>query len=181
MQKGGEGSYFVFRYSNGEEPKPLSLEEATPAIREALITRDSNRAANDAASAALAKLNEAVGAGTAFADAAKELGLEVVSLPNFSENEPPADLPEASLILEAVKGLGSNQISAVTERPGGEGYFLAHVEKIEIYKDDQSETAKNGISASVKNQLDRTLFTAWFNQRRAESGARRPESPLAVQ
>jgi hypothetical protein len=61
----------------------------------------------------------------------------------------------------------------VTERPGGEGYLLAFVEKIEIYKDEQAAEKKKTLAATIKNETDRALFTAWFNQRRAESGSER--------
>lgn len=68
----------------------------------------------------------------------------------------------------------------MTERPGGEGYLLVHVDKIEIYKDDQAESKRNALAASIKAQTGRTLFNAWFNQRRAESGAQRPETPATL-
>src|SRR5690606_38896616 len=85
------GAYYVFHYNNSVEPVPLTLEEATPAIREALTARKSDRAVNDAASAALAKLNEVLQSGSSFAEAAKTLGLKTETLPDFSENEPPAE------------------------------------------------------------------------------------------
>jgi len=171
------GAYYVFHYSTLVEPVPLTLEQATPAIREALTATKSNRAVSDAASAALAKLNEAVKGGKSFDEAAKGLGLKPEALPNFSESEPPADLEDAGLIVEAVSGLGEKEISAPTERPGGLGSLLVYVDKIEIYKDEEVESKKNSLAATVENQLDRTLFTAWFNQRRAESGSLRPGAP----
>jgi len=167
------GAYLVFRFNKTVEPVSLTLEQATPAIKEALTATKSNRAVNDAASAALAKLNEAIKAGKSFDDSAKEQNLKVEKLPNFSVSEPPADLADATLIVDAVKGLGEKQISGVTERPGGEGYLLAFVEKIEIYKDEQAAEKKKTLAATIKNETDRALFTAWFNQRRAESGSER--------
>ncbi len=169
------GAYLVFHYSKSIDPVPLTIEQATPAIKEALSATKSNRAVNDAASAALAKLNEAIKAGKPFDEAAKEQKLKVETLPNFSESEPPADLADAALIVQAVKGLGEKQISGVTERTGGEGYLLVYVDKIEIYKDDQAEAKKKTLTATIKNETDRALFTAWFNQRRTESGSRRPD------
>jgi len=168
------GAYYVFHYGTLVEPVPLTLEQATPAIREALTSIKSNRAVSDAASAALAKLNEAVKAGGSFGEAAGSLGLKPEALPNFSESEPPADLEDAGLIVEAVSGLGEKEISAVTDRPGGLGSLLVYVDRIEIYNDEEIESKKDSLAATVENQLDRTLFTAWFNQRRAESGAQRP-------
>lgn len=171
------GAYYVFHYSTLVEPLPLTLEEATPAIREALTATKSNRAVSDAASAALAKLNEAVKGGKSFDEAAKGLALKPEALANFSESEPPAELEDAGLIVNAVSGLGEKEISPVTDRPGGLGSLLVYVDKIEIYKDEEIESKKNSLAATVENQLDRTLFTAWFNQRRAESGSLRPNAP----
>jgi peptidyl-prolyl cis-trans isomerase D len=168
------GAYLVFHLNKMVEPAPLTLEQATPAIKEVLTATKSNRAVNDAASAAHAKLSEAIKAGKSFADAAKELGLKAETLPSFSESEPPADLADAAAIVQAVSGLGEKELSAVSERPAGEGFFVAHVDKIEIYKDADAQTKKDSLLASIKNQTDRALFTAWFNQRRAESGSERP-------
>ena len=166
--QGEGGSYLVFHYGTLVEPVPLTLEAATPAITEALTARNSNRAVNDAALAAVAKLNEAIKAGKSFQEAAAGLGLKPELVPNFSESEAPADLPDAGLIVQAVDGLREKEISAVTERPGGLGYLLVYVDKIELYKEEDAESKKGTISATVKTQLDRTLFAAWFNERRTE-------------
>ena len=175
------GGYLVFNYSTLVEPVPLTLAEATPAIKEALTAIKSNRAVSDAASAALAKLNEAIKAGKSFDETAKSLALKYEALPNFSESEPPADLEEASLIVEAVNGLGEKQVSQVIERAGGKGNMLVYVDKIEIYKDEEAGSKKKSLAASIENELDRTLFTSWFNQRRAESGYQRPNAPTNLQ
>jgi len=174
--KTADGGYYVFHYGQYIEPKPLTLESATAGIREALTAKKSNRAVNDAASAALAKINEVLTAGKPFAEAAKAAEVKPVALPNFSVAEPPADTEDTSLILGAVEGLGENQISGVIELPGGVGYLLVYVDKIEIYKSDSEDSEKRAIAATVGNLLDRTMFTAWFNQRRAESGSERPFS-----
>lgn len=172
--KTADGGYYVFHYHRYLKPEPLTLEEATPGIREALTAKKSNRAVSDAASAALAKISESLTAGKSFAEAAKAAKVKPEALPNFSEMEPPADTEDTSLILSAVEGLGQNQISDVIERPGGAGYLLVYVDKIEMYKSDSEDSEKRAIAATVGNTLDRTMFTAWFNQRRAESGSERP-------
>lgn len=175
------GAYLVFHLKESVEPQPLTLEQATPAIKEVLTATKSNRAVNDAASAAHAKLSEAIKAGKSFADAAKEQGLKTETLPSFSENEPPAGLADAAAIVQAVTGLGEKELSAVSERPAGEGYFVAYVEKIEIYKDEEAQSKKDALLATIKNQTDRTLFTAWFNQRRAQSSSGRPTVAIPQQ
>ncbi|MDA8909213.1 hypothetical protein N9I65_03450 [bacterium] len=124
---------------------------------------------NDAASAARATLVEALEAGKPFAAAAKQAGLKPEALPNFSESEPPADIAEASLIVANAQEIGEKEVSTVIERPGGEGYMLVYVDKIEIYKDEEEENTKRSITASTEAGLKRLLFSAWFNQRAAQS------------
>ena len=105
----------------------------------------------------------------AFAAAAKEAGLKPRELPNFSESEPPADIADAGLIVANAQEVGEKEVSGVIERPGGEGVMLVYVDKIEIYKDEEEENTKRTITASTEAGLKRILFSAWFNQRAAQS------------
>jgi hypothetical protein len=61
----------------------------------------------------------------------------------------------------------------VISQPNGEGYFLVYADKIDIFEDEEKDSAKRSISASTENSLRRSLFTAWFNQRRLESESAR--------
>ncbi len=176
-----DGGYYVFHYTKEIEPQPLTLEQATPAIREKLLAQKSNTAVNEAANAALASIRESIAAGKSFADAVAKAGVKAEPLPNFSEAEPPAGVEDSALILEAVEGLGEKELSRVIDRPGGAGVLLVYVDKLELYKDEEEAAAKTSIAASSSNQLDRTLFSAWFNQRRAESGSERAGTAVAQQ
>jgi len=169
----GEG-YHVFHYRESVDPEPLSLEEATPAIRDALLAQRSNRQVNDAASEARAAVQEALAAGQSLAEAAEAAGVEFVALPNYSAMEPPAETPNPSLIVSTSFDLGENELSPVVERPDGKGFLVLHVERIEIYEDEEKDAALESIASAVGFDLKRTLFTAWLNRRRFESGAERP-------
>ena len=176
-----DGGYYVFHYTELIEPQPLTLEQASPAIKEKLLAQKSNTAVNEAANAALASIRESITAGKSFADAVAKAGVKAESIPNFSEAEPPAGTEDSALILEAVEGLGEKELSRVIDRPGAAGVLLVYVDKLELYKDDEEAAAKTSIAASSSNQLDRTLFSAWFNQRRAESGSERVGTAVAQQ
>ncbi|MDF1825222.1 MAG: peptidyl-prolyl cis-trans isomerase [Verrucomicrobiales bacterium] len=165
----GDGGYYVFYYDTLDEPRPLTLKEAKPAIKTALESIESNQAVSDAASAARAKLVEALEAGKPFPAAAREAGLKPEALPNFSESEPPADFAEAGLVVSSVQGLGEKEVSPVIERAGGDGFMLVYVDKIQLYKDEEEENEKRTITASTETGVKRLLFSAWFNQRAAES------------
>ena len=168
-----DGSYYVFRFSEQILPQPLKLEEATEGIRTALKNKKSNQLVDDAAKAAKAKLQEALDAKKPIAEAAKAAGVELVKVPNFSESEPPAGIPDASLILEAVEGLGPNELSDEVAKPEGRGYLLAYVEKIQLYKDEEIDSKKRTILAQQEGEVKRTLFNAWLNRKRREAGGQR--------
>ncbi|MDF1860173.1 MAG: peptidyl-prolyl cis-trans isomerase [Verrucomicrobiales bacterium] len=167
----GDGGYFVFHYAELVEPRPLTLDEARNAIQIALKAKKSNRIVSDAASEARAKLVEAIAGGKNFAEAAKDAGVEVEALPPFSAQEPPADRTDASLIISAAQEVSEKEVSSVVSLPDGKGYMLVYVDKIDIYEDENEDATKRSITASTEDSIKRSLFTAWFNQRRQESGA----------
>lgn len=178
IPSGEDGGYYVFHITEDIAPEPMSLEEATPGIRKALITRNSDRAVNDAANTARTEISEALEAGKDIAAAAKEAGVELIPVPNFSLQEPaPVDeVPDAELIAAAVEGVGAGEISEVVQRAGDAGYLLVYVDRIEIYEDEEKSSAERALSAAVEGGIKRRLFSAWFNQRRAESGSERAGS-----
>lgn len=169
-----EGGYAVYHYKEAIAPVPLTLEQATPAIKEAILSKESNRLVKEAAEAARTSLSEALASGKDLSSAAAGVGVVPVALPNFSAAEPPAEIEEASLIVEAVTGLDQNQVSTVVERPGGSGYLIVAVSKIELYEDENAEAEKRTLAAATENKLRNTLFTSWFNQRRNESKSEVP-------
>jgi len=168
------GGYAVYYYKEDIAPVPLTLEQATPAINEAILSKESNRLVKEAAEAARTSLSDALAAGKDLAAAAAGASVSPVDLPNFSAAEPPAEVEEASLIVEAVTGLDENQVSTVVERLGGAGYLMVAVSKIELYENENEESEKRTLAAETENKLRNTLFTSWFNQRRKESGSEVP-------
>jgi len=176
-----EEGYYVFYFRESVAPELLSLETATPPIREALTAQRSNRRVNDAASEARAAIQEALDAGRPVAEVAEAAGVELVALPEFSAAEPPAEVDNPSLIVSAALELGENELSQVVERPGGEGFLFVHVETIVIYEDEDKDAELSSLTSSYELELRRGLFTAWLNQRRAESGAERPLLPMGAE
>jgi len=169
----GDGSFCVFALTAQEDPEPLSLEEAKPLIVQALKAKNSNRLVNDAANAARAAINEALEAGKSFDEAVEAAKVEAAPLPVFSLNEMPQDLENSSSIAVAVSEMGEKELSQVIEAPGGEGYFLVYVDKIELYEDPESENTKRAIASSMEAVLRYRMFNTWFNQRKLESGSSR--------
>ncbi len=181
MPAGEDGSYYVFALTGENEPEPLTLEEAKPLIVQALTAKNSNRAVSDAANAARAAINEALEGGKSFDQAVKAAEVSSEALPVFAINEMPEDLANASSIAVAVGEMGEKELSEVIEAPGGEGYFLVYVDKIELYEDEEAEATKSAITSSMEAGLRYRMFNAWFNQRKNESSSGRAGAILPNQ
>ncbi len=166
-----DGSYYIYKFSEQIEPEPLALKDATAAITTVLKNKKSNQLVNDAANAALAKLNDLLKAGKSIQAAAKETGVKLVKIPNFSEAEPPAETPDSGLIIEGADGLVAKSLSKVISKPNGRGFLLVYVDKIQIYKDENKNSAERSIIATKEMDAKRGLFTSWLKKKRKESGA----------
>ncbi len=177
FQSGDDGAYYVFRYSEEVEPRPMTYEEAKPLIVEALTARKSNQMADEAAREALDALKAAVEAGESIRDAASAKGFDLVTPEPFSERNPPKD-DDPRQVLAAVRGTGPGEFSEVMARSGGKGYFFTLVERIELRRDEE----KDGDLLLIGNYTERierqNLFLAWLHQRARESGAERDNSVL---
>ncbi|NNE90217.1 MAG: hypothetical protein HKN23_01085 [Verrucomicrobiales bacterium] len=159
----------VFKMTKRVEPELLPLKKAKDQIVKALKVTKSNQMANDEANEARQKILDAVKAGKSFAEAAREAGLETRELPNFSIAEPPAEMEDAVAIRNAVIGLAEGDVSPVVTKSGGKGYLIVHVDKIVMYEDTSQESRKNIIDISMEREIQRNLFEAWFNRRKAAS------------
>ena len=170
------GSYYVFALTSQEDPEPLSREQARPLIVKALTAKNSNRAVNDAASAARAAINEALESGKSFDEAIKVAKVEAKALPVFSINEMPESLENSNSIAVAVGEMGEKELSEVIQAPGGEGFMLVYVDKIELYENEEEESTKRSIASSMETGLRYRMFNSWFNQRKKESSYSRAGS-----
>ena len=174
-----DGSYYVFQLSEFIEPRKMTLDEARPLITKALLAKKSNQLCNDAANAALHKIQEALNAGKSLLDTASANNLNLVTFPPFSQSEPPKDTDvDPRLILASVRDTAPGKLSSVEERYGGKGYFFSYVDKIEIYKDEEKADTIRMLEALSELEEKRTLFRSWLNQRGRQSGAARTDSIL---
>lgn len=173
-----DGSYYVFKYSKLVEPRQMTVEEARPLIVKALKAKKSNQLASDAANEALAKLQKAIEEEKSILDVASASNYDLVSLPKFSEAERPEAIEDPAAILESVRDVAPGQLSKVAQRPGGKGYFISYVDKIEIYKDETKDANLRVISANAEREEETLLFLAWLKQRAKDSGAARNDSIL---
>ncbi|MEM7603142.1 MAG: hypothetical protein AAF357_17235, partial [Verrucomicrobiota bacterium] len=166
-----ESGYAIYHFGTDVEPKPLTLDQAREQISAALLSRESNTAASEAADQARGLLLEALEGGKDFTEAVASAELEVEQLPNFSLASPPAETADASRFAEAVSELKEGDLSEVIELSGGRGFAMVYVDNITLYKDEERDTMERQLASSRVLQLQGTMFDAWLNQRRRESSS----------
>ena len=168
-----DGSYHVFKFTDDDAPRPMTLEEAREPIIKALKLKKSDQLAGDAAKAGLAKMQEAINAGKSILDAASANNFDLVSLPVFSEGSHPEGVDDPPLVVASVREVQPGQLSQFMKKSGGKGYFFTHVEKTEIYRDEAKDGTLRMIGAVAEYSEKQDLFLAWLNQKAEERGAKR--------
>lgn len=166
-----DGSYYIVHLDELNAPEPQPLADAKEAIIKVLKTRKSGERLQAEAAKAQATINEALAAGKSFADAAKKAEVKVVNLKAFSSNEPPKETENARLIVETATGLKSKELSGIVNTPTGA--MLVYVGKKVIYKSVEEQRRKDMIKGQLSYMDSRTLYQAWFLQKRAAAKPQR--------
>ena len=168
-----DGSYVVYQLTEILEPAPLSLEDSKEQITKVLNNQKSDQLVNEAATVARGKIAEALEAGKSIQEAAKEAGIDLKPLDPFSNAEPPKGIPSPGAIVYAALGTQPNNVSEVIPRPAGEGYQLLIVDKIELVESEEEATRKQTLANAARQEFRSSLFQAWFDEVKKNSGAER--------
>src|SRR5687768_16327619 len=129
----------------------MTLEQAKPLITEELKEKKGTEKLHARVEEVRKALLDATTAGKPFAEAAKEQGLTVMTLPPFRLNEPPRDQEDLQEISMSSLNLPVGGISQREDVAGGA--LLVHVKQREAANADLWETEK----ASKLNQLHQAL------------------------
>ncbi len=165
-----DGGYEIFQVTEIVEPAEMTLEEAREQIVEAIKARESNLLVNEAATAASAKMLEAMEGGQSAADAAKAAGVELKKLDPFSRNQPPANVDAARQIVEVALQTKPGSISEVLPMTLGKGYQFLVMEKVELVESEEEEDRRASLRIAATSEYRRALYKAWFQKRLKESG-----------
>lgn len=178
-----EGGYEIFQVTEIVEPAEMTLEEAREMIVEAIKARESNLLVNEAATAASAKMLEALEAGKSAADAAKAAGVELKPLDPFSRNQPPANVDAARQIVEVALQTKPGSVSEVLPMTLGKGYQFLVMDKVELVESEEQEDRMASLRIGANSEYRRALYKAWFQKRLKESGISHdgPVSPDALE
>jgi hypothetical protein len=162
-----DGAYIVAHLDEAEEPRAKTFDEAKEQVRVDYIATKASEALKKDADEKAAKLREALKAGKTFAEAAKELGLEVKSIGPFKATDKPPGEADVSTLFEAAFLVDPGTLADPVMRPDGATFVF--VEKREVVKDPaRAERINQSLTGLTSNQK-RIAFSAWLEEKLAAS------------
>jgi hypothetical protein len=160
-----DGAYIVAHLDEAEEPRTKTFEEAKDLVRVDYIATKAGEALKKDSDEKATKLREALKAGKTFADAAKELGMEVKSIGPFKATDKPPGEADVSTLFEAAFLVDPGTLADPVMRPDGATFVF--VEKREVVKDPaRAERINQSLTGLTSNQ-QRIAFSAWLEEKLA--------------
>lgn len=169
----GENAWLIFTVDEVAEPTLLDYETAKERARQDFISENADKAVKDAADEARTKILASMESGKGFADAAKELELQSVSVgPYSAAGIPPKDEPSHRQLLQTASGLNPGDVSEVIHE--NERSLFIHLDKREIEDTEQLQSQVDATDEGMQSQLKLLTFLNWLNQQylEAEVGGR---------
>lgn len=158
-----DGAFLVARLDEAEEARPKTFEEAKDAVRTDYIATKAGEALKKDADEKAAKLREAIAAGKSFADAAKELGLEVKSHGPFKSTDKLDGEADTSLLFQTASLVDPGALADPVMRP--DGALFVFVDKREIVKDPARDERINQSLSGLTSNQQRLAFSAWLEEK----------------
>lgn len=166
-----DDGYVILHLAAFEPSRPMTIDDARAQLVTSLRQQRAKTKMDARGGEIRAQLVTALSARKPFADAARALNLEAVSLAPFSLAEPPQDAPDAGLILDAVTGLQTRQLSQfVSDDNGG---VLVLVQTRETPKTDVEEEQVSSLTRQLRFMRQTGAFQEWIRLRREAAAIRR--------
>ncbi|MCW1925482.1 peptidylprolyl isomerase [Luteolibacter arcticus] len=162
-----DGAFLIAHLDEAEEPRTKTFEEAKDLVRVDFITDKAGEALKKDADEKAAKLREALAAGKSFADAAKELGLEVKSLGPFKATDKLPEEADTSILFETASLVDPGTLADPVMRPDGAVFIF--VEKREVVKDPARDERINQSLTGLTSNQQRIAFSAWLEEKLAST------------
>jgi peptidyl-prolyl cis-trans isomerase D len=174
----GDKSYFVLNLVETQPSREMTLDEARERLSQSLKSERTNEKLQLAAADARKKIEPSVKAGKPFAEAAKEAGVEPVTLKPFSARDVTLDAPDAqeikSAIVELQDGNTSNPVNTSA------GLILVHVHKRLPIDEKAFEKDSAEIKERLASSRSEALLNEWILIARNETSVevlRKPRQP----
>jgi hypothetical protein len=160
--------YYVFRLHSVEAAKPLSFEESKEKLSTSLKAERTRETLSLKATEARKKIEEAIKAGKAFAEAAQGQGLKVETPAPFSRSEAKSlEGKNASLIQHNAADLKEGETSMPIE--SSEETVLVHVLKRLPVDPADLEKQRPTLAPMLETQRTDGLLMEWIERQRAAS------------
>ncbi len=159
--------YYVLQLAGITEARPLTFEEAQPALTEQLKRERATEALNLKAAEIRGKIDTELKAGKSFADAAQTAGVKAEPFGVFSPTAPKFDAPDAQEVMIAAFQMKEGELSQAT--PTTTGAILIHVDKRPPVDDAKFATEQAPIATGLARDLREALFAEWLKLRRADA------------
>ena len=158
-----DGSSLIARLDEEEESRTKTFEEAKEELTKDYIAEKAGQALKKDAEEKAAKIREALAAGTNFADAAKELGLEPKAHGPFKATDKLEGEADVSILFQTASTVDPGALADPVMRP--DGALFVFVEKREIVKDPaRAERVNQAVTMSMRS-LENSAFDAWLKAR----------------
>ena len=157
------GGYLIARLDEVEEARPKTFEEAKEQVQADYIREKSGEALKKDADEKTATIREALAAGKSFADAAKELGLEVKSHGPFKATDKLDGEADTSILFETASMVAPGELADPVLRP--DGALFVFVEKREMVKDPTRDNRIDMALSGLASSQQRIAFSAWLNEK----------------
>ena len=158
-----DGAFLIARLDEEEAVRTKNFDEAKEEVRVDFIAKAAGEALKKDADEKAAKIREGLAAGKAFADLAKEQGLEPKPLGPFKASDKLDGEADVSLLFQTASLVDPGSLADPVLRP--DGSLFVFVDKREVVKDPARETRiESSLQGLIANQ-QRLAFSAWMSAR----------------
>lgn len=182
----GDG-FHVLHLAGIDEAKPLTLEEARPRIVDAIKQQRTRELASAKGAEAVAKIREALAAGSPIDAALQQTGLPMEKIPPFALAEPAAmqiepnkppqpQSPDLQMIKSSVAELAPGEVSEFIPTPAGG--VVAVLEKRDSPDPAAAEKTRASFNTRYLESKREVAFYEWLRERRREAGVKPPKEEL---
>jgi hypothetical protein len=158
-----DGAFLIARLDEEEPVRVKTFEEAKEEVRTDFIAKASGEALKKDADEKAAKIREGLAAGKAFADIAKELGLEPKAHGPFKATDKLDGEADVTTLFQTASLVDPGTLADPVLRPAGS--LFVFVEKRELVEDPTRNDRVQGSLTNMRRSLQRDAFSAWIKDK----------------
>jgi peptidyl-prolyl cis-trans isomerase D len=158
-----DGAFLIARLDEEEPVRAKTFEEAKEEVRTDYIAKNAGEALKKDADEKAAKIREGLATGKAFADLAKEQGLEPKSHGPFKATDKLDGEADVSILFQTAALVDPGALADPVLRPDGSLFIF--VDKREMVKDPARDSRIESSLQGLAANQQRLVFSAWMAER----------------